>query len=315
MKNNIPIVFIHFGQKEYLKHTFEHAVRNNPNKSVYLLGDNTNILFKSLGIIHHLFTNYDQNEEIVYFNKNFKYIRGGVEHTEFSGEMIRIREFERFCFIRWFYLYFFLKENGFSKCWYFDSDTILLDNLEFHENKYVNFDHTVQSNGTCMKGLINIESLKKFIDTTNILMTDDVYLKWIKGELKDHSGWAFCDMRAYEEYARRFQPKTIGLFEVQNNVVFDDALLQQRDCEMRFNLLLGVEMKKLYFKDKNVFIRHDLTKDYIKLVCINLSWLPDFYIKYLLKKITFNVRPYYLFRYFFFIVLYWAKKLYFSLLK
>ena len=284
-KSKIPVIYIHFGNTDYLKHSLDFALQNNPDKDIYLLGDSLNEFYKKHGINHQFFSKYDDYEEIVLFNNIFKYIRGGVIYSDFKGEMVRIREFERFCFVRWFYLYYFMAENHIEKCWYFDSDTLILTSLTNQEPKYMDYDFTEQCNGSCMKGLISINNLKDYINEINRLFLDDKYLNWIKNELTGHPGWVFCDMRAYDAYKQKFRPNSKTLYSVVNNEVFDDALLQERNSEMEFNRLLKVRMKKLFYINKNIYIKNTLTEELVKLNCINLSWLPTFYVENLVHKL------------------------------
>ncbi|MDD2303652.1 MAG: hypothetical protein PHP53_03065 [Prolixibacteraceae bacterium] len=284
-KSKIPVVYIHFGDKGYLEHTLKYALKNNTDKDIILLGDSANEHYKELGIQHEYFNQFDNKPEIVRFNKNFKYIKGGIEYKSFSGDLIRMREFERFCFVRWFYLYFFMDLHDLSHCWYFDSDTLLLDSLTSHERKYISYDLTEQSNGTCMKGLISKVHLHNFIQIINELLIDEIYINRIKSELSQNKDWAFCDMRAYIEYKIRKKPNTVTLYTNINNEVFDDALLQERDSVMTYDKMLGVCLKKIFYINNELYIKNPQTDIHIKLICINLSWLPQFYITNLLNRI------------------------------
>lgn len=284
-KSKIPVIYIHFGDKGYLKYTLRYALKNNTDKDIVLLGDYANKHYKELGIQHEYFNQFDSKPEIIRFNKNFKYIKGGIEYKSFSGDLIRMREFERFCFVRWFYLYFFMDLHDLNHCWYFDSDTLLLDSLTSHEGKYIPYDFTEQSNGTCMKGLISKEHLHDFITIINELLIDEIYINRIKSELLLNKDWAFCDMRAYIEYKIRKNPNAIALYTNINNEVFDDALLQENESIMIYDKLIGVWMKRIFYKNNMLFIKNPKTGAYVKLLCINLSWIPQFYITYLLNRI------------------------------
>jgi hypothetical protein len=284
--NSIPIIFIHQGDSNtingignYLPYTIRMAQKFNQDKEVILLGDKDNVHYKSFGIKHEFFFKYNQKPEIQLFNQIFKYIKGGKLYTEFPGKLKNAREFERFCFARWFYLYYFMQEHDLQKCWYFDSDTLLLTKLSDQESKYQTCDCTEQCNGSCMKGLISQTALKGYIDTINRLFQDNDYLTRVKQTLDSHPDWVFCDMRAYDTYKQSSHIKTIPLFQPINNQIFDDALTQERNSEMENNKLIGQRIKKLYWRNNKPYIKNPENKQLIQLNCVNLGWLPNFFIK------------------------------------
>ncbi|MCF6319836.1 MAG: hypothetical protein L3J83_11280, partial [Proteobacteria bacterium] len=114
-------------------------------------------------IKHIPFAKYDETNSVREFEKNFVYIGGANRQREVD------RRFEKFCFKRWFYLYEFMRENGLEKCWYFDSDTLILSPLVPEEEKFKDYDITEQSNGSNMKGLIKFNQIENFIKTINLL--------------------------------------------------------------------------------------------------------------------------------------------------
>lgn len=171
INNKIPIIFIHKGDSNflngignYLQYTLKFARRFNPNTEIILLGDESNNKYQKYDIKHFNFSKYDDRKDIIEFNKIFQFIRNNTGLKESTKKLKKIKEFEKFCFLRWFYLYYFLEENGIDKCWYFDSNTLILTDLSAHQNKYKEYDCTEQCNGSCMKGLINnIQVLKGYI--------------------------------------------------------------------------------------------------------------------------------------------------------
>jgi len=279
--NHVPLIYIHFGWKAYLSYTFDIARKFNPDLPIILLGDSNNKPRVGPTIKHVNFSRYDNKVELQLFNSQFVLIRGGKRYTEYTKEALRAREFERFCFARWFYLYYYLMEYKHESCWYFDSDTWILTDLQRQLPKYQHLDCTEQSNGTNCKGYITREFLAKYILDVNRMFSDESFLSKVQSELVSYPSWSFCDMRAYSAFKMKTELNTVPLFKVINQETFDDALMQERDCEMEFVPQLQKNIKKLYYINNNLFIRNSGDQSLVKLNCINLSWLPDFYTKYI----------------------------------
>jgi len=247
MSDKTPIVFIHYGDTPYLRYTLDIAKKLNPEKKVFLLGDKKNKKYKKYNVRHNYFSKYNKNESIKKLNKNFIYIGGTNRQTD------QDKRFELFCFKRWFYLYEFMKKNRLNKCWYFDSDTLILSDLSKEEEKFENYDITEQSNGSNMKGLIKIDFLENFINTINKIFLDKNYLENQKKDIKNNPNYAFCDMRAYSKFKEASKPKSIMLKTILNNKNYDENICQKDGMETEFTEELKREVKKLYFKNGKIF--------------------------------------------------------------
>ena len=271
---NAPIVFIHYGDTPYLKYTLDIAKKTNPDKEVVLLGDAKNKKYeKKLGIRHIPFAKYDEAERVAEFEKKFKYIGGANRQRETDVR------FEKFCFKRWFYLHEFMKENGIEKCWYFDSDTLILSPLAPEEEKFKEYEVTEQSNGSNMKGLIKLNELEGFIKTTGELFMNDKYLDSQKEEFKTRPNYAFCDMRAYKMFKTDRKPKTIRLNTIINAETHDENICQPDEMEIEYIPELKRKIKKLYFRDGNIYEKTAGAGKLIKLNSINLSWVTTSFVE------------------------------------
>lgn len=269
-----PILFIHYGDTPYLTYTLSSAQYFNHDKEVFLLGDSRNKKYeKKLKIKHIPFTQYDHAESVTELHKNFKYIAGINRQTE------QDKRFEFFCFKRWHYLYEFMKEHCLEKCWYFDSDTLILSNLNNEESKFDSFDITEQSNGSNMKGLIKFKQIENFVKTINRLFLDNVYLNKQRAEFVDMPNYAFCDMRAYLAFKETYTPKTIALKTILYDETHDENICQEDGMETEYNNYLKRVVKKLYFIDNNVYEKSQKTGRLIKLITINMSWVPTSFIE------------------------------------
>ena len=270
-----PIIFIHYGDTPYLKYTLKSAKKTNPNKKIIILGDKFNEKYKKIGIEHFYFKDYDIFSETKQFDKVFQFIGG-----EKRGKTEEDIYFEYFCFKRWFYLYLFMKSQKINKCWYFDSDTLFLGSLTGQEYKFKQYDCTEQSNGSCMKGYINnINILKEFIDKINKLFQDQKYLETNTKDFTQHPTYSYCDMRAYNTYKKDTHFKHIPLNIILNNEIFDECICQEHDMEMAYDTYAKKQIKKLYFKDGNIYEKTKYKNNLVKLVTINMSWVPLSFIK------------------------------------
>jgi len=119
-KQNLPIVFIHIDDSEYLKYTLAQARLSNPAAVIYLIGDlfNDNYDF----VEHHNIKNYSSEAEL--FSKLYKH----HSTNSYDGEL--------FCFRRWFILKEFMKHNNIQQCLYLDSDVLLFADIQQEDLKY-----------------------------------------------------------------------------------------------------------------------------------------------------------------------------------
>ena len=127
-----PILFCHYGNSTYLKYTLKAAKLFNPSKRIILLGDSTNrdVAVRS-GVEHFFFSNYDNSEEIMTFDKVYKHV-AGTKHTN--------KAWTKFAFKRWFFVHCFLRKEGIHRFWYFDSDDVILRDLSRQEGKFEGYD-------------------------------------------------------------------------------------------------------------------------------------------------------------------------------
>lgn len=260
-----PIIFIHKGDSDYLTYTLRCAKLFNPETKIILLGDETNEHYKSLGIKHYYYSEYE-GEESYLFDSIFKYIAG----REHPGKPWWVH----FVFKRWFHIYYFIRKHNINKFWTFDSDTLILTDLSKQAYKFTGYDCTEQCNGMCMNGLIgNHVIVKRYIDTINSLFQDEEYLYKQEKEFETNTTYAFTEMRAYVEFKNNSNIKTIRLNSIINDETFDDCICQQHDMEM------DGKVKKLYFKDGGVYFKNIPVQKLIKANSINMSWVPVSFIK------------------------------------
>ena len=145
-----PIIFCHYGNTEYLKYSLKCAKFNNPGCEIFLLGDQYNkIAAEKCGITHVFFNDLNYGNEIRLFDAIYKLIQGRL-HEHMRGG----RDWVKFVFKRWFFTYNFISRRNTEAFWHFDSDNMILDDLERHKEKFRRYDCTEQCGGMCMNGYV-----------------------------------------------------------------------------------------------------------------------------------------------------------------
>lgn len=270
----LPIIFIHKGDSDYLEYTLRCCKIFNPDSRVILLGDETNQHYRNIGIEHFLYTNY-QGEELDLFQRVFQVIQGKDNK---SKEWI-----VRFWFQRWFHIFYFINSHKINQFWTFDSDNLIICDLNSKLYRFIEYDCTEQCNGMCINGFVgNSEAVKGYVSIINKLFHDQTYLAQRRQEYEEHTNWAFTEMAAYAAYKERANIKTIRLNSIIKGEMFDDCICQQHDMEM----IGGI--KKLYIDEANrtFYVKHLPTQQYIKLNSINMSWVPTSFIKQVFEDAT-----------------------------
>jgi len=279
-----PIIFIHYGNSEYLNYTLRCAVKFNKDKKIYLLGDLENKHYESIGIHHVEFKNLHFGEEIEKFEESFKLVKGTLhEFNKYKGTDFWLK----FVFIRWFYINNFLKENSISSFWTFDSDTLIITELVQYEKQLEKFDCTEQCGGICFNGFVrNAKIVDGYINHINELFNDEEYLTEQQNEFEINKNYAFTEMRAYESYRNKSEINTVKLSRVSDDEMFDDCLCYDEGMET-ITLKSGQSFKKLFRdkKSKLLFVYSKSEERYIKMNTLNLSWLALYVIEEIYSKI------------------------------
>lgn len=231
---SIPIIFIHYGDSEYLPYTLKSARIFNPSSRIILLGDKSNQHYTSLGIEHFFFDNYSNSSEIILFKRVYKFIAG--KNNSNTG-------WTQFVFQRWFHIFEFIQSQEIERFWTFDSDNLIFTNLQKYQTNLFQYDCTEQCNGSCMNGFVSSQEIVKgYLDTINSLFRDAEYLERQRREFIDYPDFSFTEMRAYDEYRNRNKLNTIRLQKISTEETFDECLCQPQGMEF----ING--KKKLIFK-------------------------------------------------------------------
>ena len=269
---NAPIIFCHYGNKKYLPSVFKAAKLTNPDKEIILLGDTSNQwLGETKNVTHLNFEDYDYGPEIDTFNKVYRLVQG-KEHSHMKGG----RDWVNFVFKRWFFIHNLIQSKGYKNFWHFDSDTMVLESLSQHEDKFQSYDCTEQCNGSCLNGFIpKVSTVARYIEKINELFQDEVFMQNQQDEFdKNNPKHAYTEMRAYEEF------KESGLNAIRLNTIlggssFDDCICQNHEMEME-PLPNGKLIKKIYIDTDGAFYCKNISDNTpIKMNTLNLSWVSN----------------------------------------
>jgi len=189
----------------------------------------------------------------------------------------------RFVFLRWFIIYEFCKKQGIEKFWTFDSDNMIVGNLGLVEKDLSKFDCTTQCRGNCMNGHVNsLAIVKGYLDKIIELFGNEDYLEIQRTNVKQYPKFAFTEMRAFYEYKRNSEIRTVHLQNWSNSsFIFDDCLVTT-DPNSTFETInySNRKIKSIYVKNGNFHFRLK-SGDFKQTMNFNLSWLDDFIFRML----------------------------------
>ena len=281
---NAPIIFCHYGNTKYLPYVLEVAGLTNPDKDIFLLGDQDNKWLEGTkNVKHYFFDDYQCGDEIEAFDQFYRLVQG-KKHKHTKGG----KDWVNFVFKRWFYVNNFLISQDIDDFWHFDSDNMILDSLAHHEEKFKSYDCTEQCNGMCMNGYISRRSVVlKYVRKINHLFQDNEFLKEQQREFDElNENFAFTEMKAYQLFKECIGcgVNTIRLNTIIDGSTFDDAIRQEHGMEMEC-LLSGKNVKKVYFSPDGRFYCYQKASDsFVKMNSLNLSWVPNAIFKIVLTQ-------------------------------
>lgn len=277
---NPPLLFIHYGDAQYIQYTLAAARKTNPDKRIVLLGDQSNAKYQQLGIEHVHFMNYANRPESKTFQEVYRPVAGRLHMQKTFAE-----RWLKFVFFRWFLIHAFLVEQEIGAFWTFDSDTLLLDPLQPSEAHFRTYDCTSQCMGSCMNGFIShSEVVGKYIHKILDLFQRTHFLEAQQQEFDSiHPTYAFTEMRAFEILCKE---EDLSVFHLGNPIegsVFDDCLACEQGYVLQSKSFYnGQRIKRLWlYPDQKVYARRASDGQLIQFKSLNLSWLPPFYITFL----------------------------------
>ncbi len=262
---SIPIVFIHYGDSDYLQYSLLQAKRSNKGKDIILIGDESNNKYP---FIKHFHMNESRSMED--FAKVYK-------HMNFNPH-----DYELFCIQRWFILRDFMKNHNIEQCYYQDSDVMLYDDIE--KEDIAGFDF-----GFCggisagISFINNVAALDAFCSFITSCYTQEELRRQLENMYQSiiatipHGG--ICDMVFVNLYCNNTNPEKIyDLSTIRDNAVFD----------LNVNLIDEYEewhgRKKIYYTNKGVFCKNLALDRFIRFKALHFQGSAKSFMRYFLEK-------------------------------
>lgn len=312
-QNILPIIFMfktlakNKSKSKFLFTVLKCARYFNPQARIILLGDSGNKEYtKNIENIEHY--NIDDygvdTKELIDLNKYFKVIKG---KNGGSGK------WAKFLFERYIRLYYFLKKENIGSFWTFDCDTMIIDDLSNHQYKFKDLNNTEQCNSKCINGFVKSPNIiYNYMISNNNMFKNTLFLNETQKSFdKYYNKYMLTEMGGYviykygttdvllseskmDELNKINKYKSLDLSTPINNETFDHCLCQnmgpnndkKNTWEMEFNKIAGKNIKKLYFKDKKVYLKFLKDNKKYRAVSLNLSWVPLSFFDYIFDKVT-----------------------------
>ena len=217
---NIPIVFIHLGDSDYLKYTLAQAHLTNPQSKIYLIGDQANDKYD---FVEHIdLTNYCQS--VSQFERYYKHL---------SPNSFR---FELMCFLRWFILRDFLKARKIKGCLYVDSDVMIYTDVSSQWRRFARFGMT--SPGGFSPGcnfISDVDLLNELCDNLVRSYSDPTSLKQLEDFYQERRSKGLpgvSDMIFLNELRKKYPNKVADIGVIAEGSTYDNNINLDEGFEM-----------------------------------------------------------------------------------
>ncbi len=280
MNNQTHIIFTHYGSSDYLSKSLKCAEVTNQSAEIILIGDENNLdCATSNQITHRHFDSLVESDLRTEFYRVFKPIRGVFHPLVRNG-----RNWLMYVFERWFYIYELAQELGLKSFWHFDSDTMILQDINGFNQCLSGYDSTEQCHGNCLNGFIKIEILEQYLRVVNQLFTDEKFLKTQQDEFDTvNPEYAFTEMRAWVEAKQKLSFNTLHLGTVINRKTWDDSIVMGKEIGYDMaRLKSGQTMKNIYW-DNGFYCHNEHLQQSIEFISLNLSHSPIFVFDWVLS--------------------------------
>lgn len=258
-----PVIFIHYGNSEYLGYSLMQAKIVNKNSDVILIGDDSNNCYP---FITHINVN-DNSKSATEFAKLYKHMSPNAY------------DFELICFQRWFILRDFMIKYGLNTCYYQDSDVLLYTDI--NEANFSSF-HLVFTAGTGSSIFIN--NFNTLCDFCSYI--EDFYVNKSSKELEsiyqERILNGISDMTLFLFYYQQYPDKIFDLSNIVNESVFDFNI----NCSQGFETWFG--RKKIYLTNEGIFGKHIELDKLIRLKALHFQGVAKPFIKYFAGEIVYT---------------------------
>lgn len=290
-REKIPVVFIHYGYHEYIEYTIQTALKYN-NKVIFLGDEENEKYLKKYPIDFYYFKDF-MSDKIISLMGN---ILNDLLSTKEGREYLTTDYYRIFCIQKWLILSNFLKDKNIEELFVFDTDNLILDNLnkyDYSEYDFVRY---------------NEIGFQSYIKSSIVHDLSDFILSKEKIELLKHDN--IMGLTIYFILSGNYKFLT-GDVEDVNGQIFDNAIsvnsknlydvINDKDeiAKISFN---ERDIKVIYYTDNDNFYfkriikyskeRHsysiDSTDKYYRLLNLNMSWVKMDYFRAIYNFINKN---------------------------
>jgi hypothetical protein len=275
LRDDAPILLIHYGPAAYLRRTLLCARKTNPDKRIILLGDSSNRRFAAGTAEFFPFEEFSAGTKHARFQEVFQMIQGERHRFNKHGG---VEVWLKFVFRRWFLIEKFLSREGLDSFWTFDSDTLVLAPLGPRECRFQEVEATTQCRGECLNGWVgSLHLVHRYTSCILKLFSEASFLDAQRERLRIHAGLAFNEMDAFTEFRRRESIKTWHGEEPVDGEIFDDALAFTNGFEVAPEKILGKTfIKRLWTDGKSIYTKQKESGQLVRMLTCNMSWMPDY---------------------------------------
>lgn len=220
INSDTQIVFIHQGYSWYLLYALYQAISINPQSKVILLADKSRFSQINTYLLSSL-----ESEDITDVKNSYLYLSPNRA------------KFELFCWLRWFYLRNYMRQNKVNSVLYLDSDVLMFSSLKEIQETYQDltgncglsipeqsnddFNWSISGHGSYW----TLESLEQFCEFTLTSFKEEKYLsqyqkKWKWHQTENKQG-GICDMTTLYLFWQTYPDKIINFAKSHHHTVFD----------------------------------------------------------------------------------------------
>lgn len=262
-----PLIFCHLGQSDYLEHTLRTARIANPSRVMFLIGDSANKPIADASGWLHVGIESLESPLSRQFRETYKPVQGRLHHGK-RGDL----DWLFFVHFRFFALREFMEKSGLERVWHFDSDTMIVADLDLLDESIDSGISTTQCSGICLNGRVECEILTQFCQEMLSIYEDTALLGGVDTLLNRAAAtFSLNEMACFAMLKDRKSIQTRHLQTGSYHVSLDHLLWTADFLVDR--LPDGRKIKAISVSD-GIFFSFSHPGNFRRVVALNLSWMP-----------------------------------------
>jgi hypothetical protein len=218
------IIFLHWGNPDYLRCAVERAKKSNPDQRIILIGDDSNSHLKN-AVEHYSASNFSTAGAI--FRE--RYIHLSANESTYESR----------CIERWFIVAQLMKTLGLQNVMHADSDVLIYGSMDQTARNMGDFDLSLSYRTCAHASFWNLDAIEKFCGYVNLLYLDNVpYLRQVFDKFVEGGGSAggICDMTLLGWFAERGDLRLRETTDVWSGSTFDHNINMAEHGSRRFEM-------------------------------------------------------------------------------